>query len=70
MISLQLLHPHWIKNNGDDPSDHCAHGSIELVIDETQFISESDGEWTVSAAALFLRKTVLQLIYTQRYFRR
>lgn len=58
MISLQLLHPHWIKNSGDDPSDQCAHGFIELSIGETQFISESDGEWTVSAAALFLLRTV------------
>jgi hypothetical protein len=58
MVSLELRRPHWIEDAGDDPSDQCAHGFIELSVNGIQFVSESDGEWTVSAAALFLLRTV------------
>jgi hypothetical protein len=58
MVNLELLRPHWINDKGDDPSDQCAHGFIDLSINGIEFSSESDGEWTVSAAALFLLRTV------------
>jgi hypothetical protein len=57
MVLLKLHHPHWIKDEGDDPTDQCAHGSIELTINNVEFVSEADGDWTVSAAALFLLRT-------------
>lgn len=58
MVSLELHRPHWIKGDGDDPSDQCAHGFVELSIDGVRFASTSDGDLTVSAAALFLLRTV------------
>lgn len=58
MIRLQLNSPHWVKDEGDDPADQCAHGRVDFVIDGQAFVSESDGDWTVSAAALFLLRTV------------
>lgn len=58
MIHLQLIEPHWIKNEGDDPTDQCAHGYVELSIDGRSVVSKADGAWTVSAAALFLLRSV------------
>ena len=58
MVTLKLHRPHWIDDEGDDPSDQCAHGFVELTVEGIEFVSESEGEWTVSAAALFLLRTV------------
>ena len=58
MVTLQLHRPHWIKDDGDDPADQCAHGFVELTVNGVHVCSASDGEWTVSAAALFLLRTV------------
>ena len=58
MITLQLHRPHWIKDEGDDPEDQCAHGSLEFRVGDQEFVSIDDGDWTVSAAALFLMRTV------------
>lgn len=57
MIELKLINPQWIKGKKDDPEDQCAHGYIKFEIDEL-VISNADEEWTVSAAALFLLRTV------------
>ncbi len=58
MVVLRLHRPHWIKDEGEDPSDQCAHGLVEFRVNDLQICSEADGEWTVSAAALFLLRTV------------
>ncbi len=58
MIDLDLCNPHWINDEGDDPNDQCAHGGIALTVDDVPLVLESDGEWTVSAAALFLLRSV------------
>jgi hypothetical protein len=57
MIVLELVEPRWITNR-DDPQDQCAHGYMEFAIDGVQFISKDDGDWTVTAAALYLLRTI------------
>ncbi len=57
MIELKLIDPHWINQEPDDTSDQCAHGRIKFVVDNL-VISDADQTWTVSAAALFLLRTV------------
>jgi len=57
MIKLELIDPHWINGHKDDPEDQCSHGNIRFVIDDLVIV-EPKGEWTVSAAALFLLRTV------------
>ena len=58
MITLEVHRPHWIKDEGDDPSDQCAHGFVEFRIGDVCLSTVEAGEWTVSAAALFLMRTV------------
>ena len=57
MITLDLIDPHWIKGVKDDPDDQCAHGYISFLIDDFVILN-SEEEWTVSAAALFLLRSV------------
>ncbi len=57
MIKLDLIDPHWIKGVKDDPEDQCAHGYIKFTIDDL-VISNTEEDWTVSAAALFLLRSV------------
>jgi hypothetical protein len=58
MIILELVGPGWIREQDDDPSDQCAHGRVHLAVDEMTFIRPDDGEWAVSAAGLFLLRTL------------
>ena len=58
MITLKAHELGWVKGPADDPADQCAHGSVELTVNGTAFIRPRDGEWTVSAAALFLLRTL------------
>lgn len=56
-VVLELHDPHWLDHR-DDPSDPCAHGAVELSIGGVELVSKTEGDWTVSAAALFLLRTV------------
>jgi hypothetical protein len=58
VIVLDLIDPQWILGDADDPNDQCAHGFIEFAVDDVQFVTKGDGTWTVSAAALFLLRTI------------
>jgi hypothetical protein len=58
MVRISLLEPQWINGELPDPQDHCAHGCIDMRIDDVTLVSKDDGEWTVSAAALFLLRTI------------
>ena len=51
---------YWLGGPGDDRHDQCAHGGIELSIDETRFVPAAGApdEFTVSAAGLFLLRTI------------
>ena len=58
MIVLNLISPTWIDGAEDNPNDYCAHGHIRFSVDGVDYVTEDMGEWTVSAAALFLLRTV------------
>jgi hypothetical protein len=49
----------WIKGAVDDPADVCAHGHVDFRVGDDQLIDpERDIEVTVSAAALYLLRTL------------
>ena len=59
MINLQVVRPHWIKDEGDDPEDLCAHGHVELIVNGDTFLDgTAEQSFTLSAAGLFLLRTV------------
>ena len=58
MITLKAHELGWVRGKADDPEDQCAHGLVEFLIDKTTFVKPEDGTWTVSAAALFLLRTL------------
>lgn len=58
MIELKVLNPHWIKGSEDDPEDQCAHGAIEFSIDSVNYVNKDGGDWTISAASLYLLRTI------------
>jgi hypothetical protein len=60
MIVLRPTSLHWINESADDPADLCAHSPIEFRIDGDALVQPSDGVWTVSAAALYLLRTLSQ----------
>lgn len=50
---------HWIKGAPDDSTDLCAHGHVEFrILGEVLVHPEHDLEVTVSAAALYLLRTL------------
>lgn len=58
MIILRPRELTWINDQVDDPFDLCAHGKVQFEIDGANLVRVEDGEWTVSAAALFLLRTL------------
>ncbi|MDB4766848.1 hypothetical protein OAG71_04090 [bacterium] len=59
MISLLPTRLHWIKDDGkDDPKDLCAHSPVRLEINGDTLVAPEDGDATVSAAALYLLRTL------------
>jgi hypothetical protein len=48
----------WTDDREDDPEDLCAHGGVELKIDEYLIIDPEEDDWTVSAAAVHLLRTL------------
>jgi hypothetical protein len=50
---------HWIRGEGDDAGDLCAHGDVEFRVGEEILLDETGGrDITVSAAALYLLRTL------------
>jgi hypothetical protein len=60
MITLRSTNLHWIDGSVDDPEDLCAHSSVDFRIGDSILVKPSDGDWTVSAAALYLLRTLSQ----------
>lgn len=57
MLILSLLEAHWL--DGPEPRhDQCAHGTVLLSVDGHTLVAPEDGEFTVSAAALNLLRTL------------
>jgi hypothetical protein len=57
-LILRPTNLHWIKGDSDDPKDLCAHAGIEFRVGKDTLVSPNDGDWTVSAAALYLLRTL------------
>ena len=58
MIILTPTRLHWIKDDGDDQSDLCAHSPVLFQIEDKILVAPSDGNVTVSAAAIYLLRTL------------
>ncbi len=60
MIVLRPTNLHWINGSLDDTADLCAHSPVDFRIGESVLVKPSDGEWTVSASALYLLRSLSQ----------
>jgi len=58
MIRLSIKDLGWQDADMDDSLDRCAHGRVHLEIDETTLVRLEEGPWTLTAAALFLLRTL------------
>ena len=58
MVILRARTLHWIQDQGDDPKDLCAHGAVEFSVYGHEIVRPEDGEWCVSAAAIYLLRTL------------
>src|SRR6476619_288009 len=58
MISLFALDPHWLESRSDPRDDQCAHGHVLFEVNGITFVCREDGALTLSAAALFLLRTL------------
>jgi hypothetical protein len=59
IIILRPTNLHWLEGM-EDRYDCCAHSGVEFCIDGKQIVAEQAGDWTVSAAALYLLRTLSQ----------
>ena len=57
IVTLRPTNLHWLEGV-DDRYDVCAHSSVEFCIDGSALITEKAGDFTVSAAALYLLRTL------------
>jgi hypothetical protein len=58
VIVLRPVNLRWINGAADDPADFCAHGDVEFRIGDDTLVEPSGRELTVSAAALYLLRTL------------
>lgn len=58
MILLEPIEISWINGQKDAPDDLCAHGKINFQIGNVKLVGVEDGEFTLSAAALYLLRTL------------
>jgi hypothetical protein len=49
---------HWIDRAADNLSDQCVHGEVELSVDGATFVEPRGGDWNLTAAGLFLLRTL------------
>jgi len=60
VIILRPTNLHWIDGSLDGTEDLCAHSGVDFRIGDSVLVQPSDGDWTVSAAALYLLRTLSQ----------
>jgi hypothetical protein len=59
MISISPIRLHWIRDDGvDTPNDLCAHSPIHFEIGGKTLMTVDDGDFTVSAAAIYLLRSL------------
>ena len=56
-VELHGLNLGWLGGD-DDEADQCAHGAVHLCVDGQILVGPDDGELTVSAAGLYLLRTL------------
>jgi hypothetical protein len=60
-IILEPTNLHWIQSKvSDDPNDLCAHSPVRFEVDGHVLIRPEDGDWAVSATALFLLRSLFE----------
>lgn len=57
-FKIKILDLHWIHNEGDDPDDLCAHGTVFVQIGDEVICNADSLDVTVSATALYLLRTL------------
>lgn len=58
-FELKIVRQHWIKDDDTyDEHDLCSHGEIFLKIGVEELSSKESGSWCLSAAGLFLLRTI------------
>lgn len=57
MVELKSLNLHWLENS-EAERDLCAHSSVFLKIGSRIVSNEISGDWTVSATAYYLLKSL------------
>ena len=58
MIKLRPIDLHWLGQYPENSADLCAHGSVEFQINGEWVVQPTDGGCTVSAAAVYLLRTL------------
>jgi hypothetical protein len=58
VIVLQPTNLTWIGGGLDEPTDLCAHSSVEFRIGSTDLVVPADGNFAVSAASLYLLRSL------------
>ena len=58
MVVLRPVNLRWINDTADDPNDLCVHGEVEFRIGADVLLSGDGLDWTLSAAALYLLRTL------------
>lgn len=58
MVILWPVNLRWVQGALDDPKDLCAHGDVEFRIDGETLLEPNDRELTMSAASLYLLRTL------------
>jgi hypothetical protein len=59
MSVIELRNPHWLPKVKPE-HDLCAHGGVKICVNEIVISDGTDTEWTVSASALYLLRTIKQ----------
>jgi hypothetical protein len=54
---LLLNDVHWLPHTPEQ-TDLCAHGEVTVQIGTQQLVTPADGDWCVSAAAIYLLRTL------------
>lgn len=59
MIELSAVRLHWLgDDDGDSTGDLCAHSPVSFCVCGETLVSPEDGDWTVSAAAIYLLRAL------------
>jgi len=57
MITLSADNLTWLNTNDDCPEDLCAHAKVRFSVGGLEIVAPDD-EWTVSASAIYLLRTL------------